>query len=123
MRSKPQSNSETCHFPFFNASVFQCIVLANIFMRFYVSTFCLVTMALVESEVAFQRRCDELEPGLYDKFKGQDIVSFSTLAFALGSPQNQVNDSELSELAAKIHGGDTTVGNTSGGFTLKRVLF
>ena len=65
--------------------------------------FCIVTMALVESEVAFQRRCDELEPGLFDKFKGQDIVSFSTLAFALGSPQNQVNDSELSELARRGH--------------------
>ena len=89
------------------------MIVANTFMRFCVSTLILVTMALVESEVAFQRRCDELEPGLYDKCKGQDIVSFSTLAFALGSPQNQVNDSELSELAAKIHGGDTTVGNTA----------
>ena len=84
-----------------------------IFLAFCNSICTCVTMALVESEVAFQRRCDELESGLFAKFKGQDIVSFSTLAFALGSPQNQVNDSELSELAAKIHGGDTTVGNTA----------
>ena len=70
-------------------------------------------MALVESEVAFQKRCEELEPGLFAKFRGQDIVSFSTLAFTLGSPQNLVNDAEWSELAFKIHGGDTTVGNTA----------
>ena len=96
-----------------------------IFLAFCNSICTCVTMALVESEVAFQRRCDELESGLFAKFKGQDIVSFSTLAFALGSPQNQVNDSELSELAAKIHGGDTTVATrqTLGGFTLKRALF
>ena len=90
------------------------MIVANTFMRFCVSTLILVTMALVESEVAFQRRCDELEPGLYDKFKGTGHCFLSPLwHFALGSPQNQVNDSELSELAAKIHGGDTTVGNTA----------
>ena len=41
-------------------------------------------MALVESEVAFQRRCDELEPGLYAKCKGQDIVSFRHFSFCIG---------------------------------------
>ena len=70
-------------------------------------------MALVESEVAFQKRCEELEGGLFEKFKIQDITSFSTLAFTLGSPQNPVNDGDLSSLAAKIHGGDVTVGNTA----------
>ena len=71
------------------------------------------TMALVESEIAFQKRCDELEAGLYAKCKGQDIISFSTLAFSLGSPQNQVNDTELADLAAKIHGGEASVGSTA----------
>jgi len=70
-------------------------------------------MALVESEVAFQKRCEELEEGLFEKFRQQDIASFSTLAFSLGSPQNQVGDSDLSELAAKIQGGEATVGNTA----------
>ena len=70
-------------------------------------------MALVESEIAFQKRCDELEAGLYAKCKGQDIISFSTLAFSLGSPQNQVNDTELADLAAKIHGGEASVGSTA----------
>jgi hypothetical protein len=103
----------------------QWLVVAKPFHEALCFNFLPVTMALVESEVAFQRRCDELELGLFDKFKGQDIISFSTLAFALGSPQNQVNDSELSELAAKIHGGTPpwATRQTSGGFTLKRVLF
>ena len=30
-------------------------------------------MALVESEVAFQKRCEELEEGLFEKFRQQDI--------------------------------------------------
>ena len=68
---------------------------------------------MVESEVAFQKRCEELEEGLFEKFRQQDIASFSTLAFSLGSPQNQVGDSDLSELAAKIQGGEATVGNTA----------
>ena len=70
-------------------------------------------MALVESEAAFQKRCDELEDQLYTKCKAQDITSFSTLAFSLGSPQNQVSETELSDLAGKVHGGVATVGNTA----------
>ena len=70
-------------------------------------------MALVESEVAFRKRCEELEDGLYEKFRSQDISSFSTLAFTLGSPQNPVSDDQMNELANKIHGGAATVGNTA----------
>ena len=70
-------------------------------------------MALVESEVAFKKRCEELETGLFDKFKGQDIASFSTLAFTLGSPQNPVADDQLNGLADKIFGGVATVGNAA----------
>ena len=70
-------------------------------------------MALVESEVAFKKRCEELEEGLFTKCKAQDISTFSTLAFSLGSPQNPVDENGLTELATKIHGGDVTVGNTA----------
>ena len=70
-------------------------------------------MALVESEVAFKKRCEELEEGLFAKCKAQDISTFSTLAFSLGSPQNPVDESGLTELATKIHGADVTVGNTA----------
>ena len=70
-------------------------------------------MALVESEVAFKKRCEELEEGLFTKCKAQDISTFSTLALSLGSPQNPVDENGLTELATKIHGADVTVGNTA----------
>ena len=76
-------------------------------------TTCCHVMALVESEVAFRQRCEELEEGLFTKCKSQDISTFSTLAFSLGSPQNPVNETELGELAGKIHGGEATVGKTA----------
>ena len=70
-------------------------------------------MALVESEVAFQDAVMSWSLGCTTSSKGRTLFSFSTLAFALGSLQNQIIDSQLSELAAKIHGGDTNVGNTA----------
>ena len=39
-------------------------------------------MTLIDSEKAFQKRCDELNDGLFEKLKGQNINSFSTLAFS-----------------------------------------
>ena len=81
------------------------ISLCNPFLRIFLLVDRFGSMALVESEVAFKKRCDELEADLFQKFKDQDIVSFSTLAFTLGSPQNPVDETELSNLAAKIHGG------------------
>ena len=82
-------------------------------------------MALVESEVAFQRRCDELEPGLYAKFKGQDIVSFSTLAFALGSPQNRsmIQNCQSWQQRSMEETPLWEIQQTSEGFILKRALF
>ena len=77
------------------------------------SFFGVAVMALVESEVAFKKRCEELETGLFDRFKGQDIASFSTLAFTLGSPQNPVADDQLNGLADKVFGGAATVGNAA----------
>ena len=96
--------------------MFCCAVLELgriVWIAIFNQTCAVKNMALVESEIAFQKRCDELEAGLYAKCRGQDIFSFSTLAFSLGSPQNQVNDAELAELAAKIHGGDASVGSTA----------
>ena len=59
-------------------------------------------MSLIDSERAFQKRCDELHEGLFEKLKGQNIGSFSTLAFSLGSPQNQVGETELTQLADSV---------------------
>ena len=65
--------------------------------------FCdLVAMALIDSEKAFQKRCEELHDGLFEKLQGQNIGSFSTLAFALGSPQNPVSDDEFTKLADAV---------------------
>ena len=62
----------------------------------------LVVMALIDSEKAFQKRCEEMHDGLFEKLQGQNIGSFSTLAFALGSPQNPVSDDEFTKLADAV---------------------
>ena len=46
-------------------------------------------MALIDSEKAFQKRCEEMHDGLFEKLQGQNIGSFSTLAFALGARKIQ----------------------------------
>ena len=46
-------------------------------------------MALMESEVAFRKRCEELAEGQIDKCRVLDIVNFSTLAFSVGSTRNR----------------------------------
>ena len=73
--------------------------------------FCgLVAMALIDSEKAFQKRCEELHDGLFEKLQGQNIGSFSTLAFALGSPQNPVSDDEFTKLADAVFEAQSTLG-------------
>ena len=64
---------------------------------------------LIDSEKAFQKPCDELNDGLFEKLTGQNINSFSTLAFSLGSPQNQVGEAELSKLAEAVFESQSTL--------------
>ena len=71
----------------------------------------LVAMALIDSEKAFQKRCDEMHDGLFEKLQGQNIGSFSTLAFALGSPQNPVSDDEFTKLADAVFETQSYVGH------------
>ena len=73
----------------------------------------LVAMALIDSEKAFQKRCEELHDGLFEKLQGQNIGSFSTLAFALGSPQNPVSDDEFTKLADAVFETQSTLGTTA----------
>ena len=61
-------------------------------------------MALVDSESAFRKRCDQLQAGLADKTEAQSLTTFSTFAFSVGSPQNQVSDTEITKLAESIYG-------------------
>ena len=77
-------------------------------------------MSLIDSERAFQKRCDELYEGLFEKLKGQNIGSFSTLAFSLGSPQNQVGETELTQLADAVFETQSTLGTTA---VLRRLHF
>ena len=83
--------------------------------------FCdLVAMALIDSEKAFQKRCEEMHDGLFEKLQGQNIGSFSTLAFALGSPQNPVSDDEFTKLADAVFETQSTLGTTA---ILRRLHF
>ena len=59
-------------------------------------------MALVDSESAFKKRCEQLQTGLADKAEAQNLTTFSTFAFSAGSPQNQVSDAEIAKLAETI---------------------
>ena len=43
-------------------------------------------MALVDSESAFRKRCEQLQVSLAEKAEAQSLNTFSTFAFAVGSP-------------------------------------
>ena len=77
-------------------------------------------MPLIDSEKAFQKRCEEMHDGLFEKLQGQNIGSFSTLAFALGSPQNPVSDEEFTKLADAVFETQSTLGTTA---ILRRLHF
>ena len=77
-------------------------------------------MSLIDSEKAFQKRCEEMHDGLFEKLQGQNIGSFSTLAFALGSPQNPVSDDEFTKLADAVFETQSTLGTTA---ILRRLHF
>ena len=71
-------------------------------------------------DAAFQKQCEELHDGLFEKLQGQNIGSFSTLAFALGSPQNPVSDDEFTKLADAVFETQSTLGTTA---ILRRLHF
>ena len=76
-------------------------------------------MALVDSESAFKKRCEQLQVGLAEKAEAQHLNTFSTFAFAVGSPQNQVSDAEITKLADTIYG-TPTLGDVA---TIRRLHF
>ena len=67
-------------------------------------------VALVDSVEAFKARCDEAHDELFTKLQEKDIETYSTLAFSLGSPQNNVNEAEFERLATEIFGPDASLG-------------
>ena len=76
-------------------------------------------MALVDSESAFRKRCEQLQTGLADKAEAQNLTTFPTFAFSAGSPQNQVSDAEIAKLAETIYG-TPTLGDVA---TIRRLHF
>ena len=66
-------------------------------------------MSIVDSEAAFTRKCKELRNGaeLHEGLARLEIKDFSTLAFALGTPQKAPTDNQFEELGQKIYGTPT----------------
>ena len=59
-------------------------------------------MSLTDSSAAFKKRCDELKVGLSELFAAKGIDNFSTLAFAVGSPQVPATEADLQTFANDI---------------------
>jgi hypothetical protein len=70
-------------------------------------------MSLIDSEAAFDSRCDKLEVGLKDLFHAQSINTFSSLAFAVGTPQESVNDADMKAFTDKIFTREATIGEVA----------
>ena len=77
-------------------------------------------MSLVDSEAAFQKRCDELMDGLHDMFRHLQIGTFSGLAFAVGTPQQQVAEDDMQRFSAMIVQGPASLAQVS---VIKRIHF
>jgi hypothetical protein len=70
-------------------------------------------MSLIDSEAAFDSRCDKLEVGLKDLFHAQSINTFSSLAFGVGTPQESVNDADRKAFTDKIFTREATIGEVA----------
>ena len=77
-------------------------------------------MALVDSEAAFQKRCDELMPGLHDMFEYLQISTFSSLAFTVGTPQQPVVEQDMQRFADRVVQGPASIAEVS---VIKRIHF
>ena len=77
-------------------------------------------MALVESEAAFEKRCDELARWLHQAFTDHGIGSFSSLAFAIGTPQQPASEQDMQRFCDRICQGPASLAEVS---TIKRIHF
>ena len=77
-------------------------------------------MALVDSAASFEKRCNELHDGLHDVFSDAGITTFSTLAFAVGTPQSAPADDEMQRFTDRLMGGPATLADLS---VVKRIHF
>ena len=77
-------------------------------------------MALVDSTASFEKRCEELRESLHDVFDGAGINTFSSLAFAVGTPQSAPGDDEMQRFTDRLMGGPATLADLS---VVKRIHF
>ena len=68
-----------------------------------------LSMALVDSAASFEKRCNELQDGLHDVFGDSGITTFSSLAFAVGTPQSAPADDEMQRFTDRLMGGPATL--------------
>ena len=77
-------------------------------------------MALVDSQASFEKRCNELQDGLYDMLNDSGINTFSALAFAVGTPQAAPPDGDMQRFADRLMGGPASLAELS---IVKRIHF
>ena len=77
-------------------------------------------MALVDSDASFEKRCVELQDGLFDMFNDAGIRTFSGLAFAVGTPQRAPPDDDMQRFADRLMGGPASLAELS---IIKRIHF
>lgn len=79
-------------------------------------------MALVESNAAFTQRCNEIDDtGQFaTALAGQNISTFSGMAFSLGTPQAPPSDQQFNTLSQAVFGAGATLGQTA---MLRRLHF
>ena len=79
-------------------------------------------MSLVDSRPAFKNRCLEVcgDDEIFKKLEAQNVLSFSELAFACGTPSAQPSEDEFRAFAEKIGGAGISMGDAS---KLRRLLF
>ena len=70
-------------------------------------------MSLIDSEAAFQKRCDELLDGLHDMFTHLQITTFSSLAFTVGTPQQAVSEHDMQRFADRVVQGPASIAEVS----------
>ena len=70
-------------------------------------------MSLIDSEAAFQKRCDELLDGLHDMFTHLQVTTFSSLAFTVGTPQQPVSEHDMQRFADRVVQGPASIAEVS----------
>ena len=77
-------------------------------------------MSLIDSEAAFEKRCNELMAGLHNMFEYMQVTTFSTLAFAVGTPQQPVGEQDMQRFADRIVQGPASIAEVS---IIRRIHF